>query len=59
MKVTSDISWLLNIAAFRSLTVGLLACQLGSNVAAPGGGAGDTVGEGAELVDPQGDGGPL
>lgn len=31
-KVTSAINWLLNIAAFRSLTVGLDACQFGSTV---------------------------
>lgn len=59
MNVTSDMSWLLNIAALRSLTVGFVACQLGSRVAVPGGGTGDTVGDGAKLVDPQGDGGPL
>lgn len=55
----SDMSWLLNIAAFLSRTVGLVACQLGSMVAEPGGGAGDAAGEGVTLVDPQGDGGPL
>lgn len=59
INVISAINWLLNIAAFRSRTVGLVACQLGSKVAVPGGGAGDTVGEGAELVDPHGEGGPL
>lgn len=59
MNVTSDINWLLNIAALRSLTVGFVACQLGSRVALPGDVAGETVGEGAELVDPHGDGGPL
>ncbi|KAI8425257.1 hypothetical protein MSG28_007050 [Choristoneura fumiferana] len=46
-------------AAFRSRTVGLVACQLGSRVAAPGGGAGLAVGDGTELEDPQGEGGPL
>lgn len=55
----SAMSWLLNIAAFRSRTVGLVACQLGSRVADPGGGAGDAVGEGVEDEVPQGEGGPL
>lgn len=55
----SDISWLLNIAAFLSRMVGFVACQLGSIVAEPGGGAGDVVGDGVTLVDPQGEGGPL
>lgn len=32
MKLISDISSLLNIAAFRSRTVGLVACQFGSPV---------------------------
>lgn len=59
MNVISDISWLLNIAALRSLTVGLVACQLGSRVAVPGGGAGEEVGEGVALAAPLGDGGPL
>lgn len=59
MNVISDMSWLLNIAAFLSRTVGLVACQLGSRVAVPGGGAGEAVGEGVALADPQGDGGPL
>ena len=49
----------MNIAALRSLTVGLVACQLGSIVKVPGGGAGDTVGDVVELVEPHGDGGPL
>lgn len=59
IKVMSDISWLLNIAAFLSRMVGFVACQLGSIVAEPGGGAGDVVGDGVTLVDPQGEGGPL
>lgn len=59
INVISAISWLLNMAAFLSLTVGLVACQLGSRVAVPGGGAGDTVGDVAELEEPQGEGGPL
>lgn len=32
MKLISDMSSLLNIAAFRSRTVGLVACQFGSPV---------------------------
>lgn len=59
MNVMSDISWLLNIAAFLSRTVGFEACQFGSNVAVPGGGIGEEVGDGIALEDPQGDGGPL
>lgn len=60
MNVISAINWLLNMAAFRSLMVGLVACQLGSWVAAPGGGAGlQAGGVRADPLDPQGDGGPL
>lgn len=55
----SAISWLLNIAAFLSRTVGFVACQLGSRVADPAGGAGDAVGEGVLDDVPQGEGGPL
>lgn len=59
MNVISAISGLLNMAAFRSRTVGLVACQLGSCVALPGGGAGEQIGVGAWLPEPQGEGGPL
>lgn len=59
MNVMSDISWLLNMAAFLSRTVGFDACQLGSRVAVPGGGTGEVVGDGVALVQPDGDGGPL
>lgn len=54
----SAMSWLLNMAAFLSRMVGLVACQLGSRVAWPGGGGGDAAG-GPEAAEPQGDGGPL
>lgn len=47
------------MAAFLSLIVGFDACQLGSNVALPGGGTGDVAGELLEVVDPHGEGGPL
>lgn len=52
-------SWLLNMAAFLSRIVGLVACQLGSSVMLPGGGAGEIEGDVAEALDPQGEGGPL
>lgn len=59
INVMSAISGLLNIAALRSRTVGLVACQFGSCVALPGGEAGEPAGDGAWLVEPLGDGGPL